>query len=88
MNSEFFPSPEKVEPVQSPDIQDKTRNSKSLSQPPREYEKILLSGHIAKRHPYFIFYQTRLMVLSDVAGELRLRYYNPSNNELRVIEIK
>ena len=71
---------------QPQEVQDKTgRTSKPQSQPHSGDKKIILSGHIAKRHPYFIFFQTRLLVLSEVSGEPYLRYYKPYNNELRVI---
>ena len=85
MKSDFLSNMESENQISSRESQEKSgRGGKPQSQPQREHEKILLSGNIAKRHPYFIFFQTRFLVLSEVAGQLRLRYYNPSTNELRV----
>lgn len=89
VNSETTPNPEnqpkEQQQLNTQETQDKMgRNSKPQSQPHSGDKKIILSGLIAKRHPYFIFFQTRLLVLSEVSGESFLRYYNPSNNELRV----
>lgn len=85
MKSEFLSNIENEKQNGCRECQDKlSRGSKPQSQPQREHEKIILSGNIAKRHPYLIFFQTRFLVLSDVNGQLRLRYYNPSNGEMRV----
>ena len=93
-NSSFIPSPE-IQTQQQPFqqsfqhqeiVQDRVdKTTKAQPQSDSEYKRIVLSGSVAKRHPYLMFYQTRLLVLSEVSGEPYLRYYNPSNNELRVM---
>ena len=61
------------------------RMAKPHSLPPKREPSIVLKGNIAKRSPFFIFYQTRLLVLTE---EPSLKYYNPSTKELRVFVVQ
>lgn len=85
---------ENTKEVNLAETQEKSAHQSSLSpgksdQSPKSLKAFgtgntILQGQIAKRQPYFFYYQTRILILSD---EPRLYYKKPETGEIRVITL-